>query len=336
MPKINGLELLELIRRSDMYLPFLIVSATFDQEMLINAINLNVSSFLPKPINLQSLIEKIDMLCERKYFKYKEELRKNEITNYLDSVNSVAYIYKMDSDGKISYMNNLMFEITGYKEKDIKSLSFTDIIHPHIPKSTIVDTFKTLKEGKLWKGNTKFISKTKEEFYLNNTIFKLVSEEDSYITISFLTTKENLEKRDFHKKVIQNMNELHSREFYYKKKLEKLSSEKMDLIVKVNATSNLEDKILSLNSQIDKYEKELTSKDEKYDLMLKSKKEEIEKFIEKAQKEMIKNSDSQNFKDSNSSKVKALIIENEKYKKLNNKLIKRVKDLEEVFKIEKR
>ncbi|WP_122893277.1 hypothetical protein [Arcobacter peruensis] len=214
-------------------------------------------------------------------------------------------------------------------------MTFSDIIHPHVAKSSINDTFITLKEGKLWKGNTKFISKTKEEFYLNNTIFKLVSEEDSYITISFLTTKENLEKRDFHKKVIQNMNELHSREFYYKKELEKLSSEKMDLIVKVNASSNLEDKILSLNSQIDKYEKDLILKDEKYDLMLKSKKEEIEKFIERAQKEMIKNSNSQNWKDSNSSKEKALIIENEKYINLNNKLIRRVKDLEEIFKIEK-
>jgi len=58
MPKINGLELLKLIRNSDFYLPFLIVSATLDQDMLIQAINLNVSSFLPKPINLHSLIER--------------------------------------------------------------------------------------------------------------------------------------------------------------------------------------------------------------------------------------------------------------------------------------
>lgn len=335
MPKINGLELLELIRRSDMYIPYLIVSATFDQDILIKAINLNVSSFLPKPINLQSLIEKIDMLCERKYFKYKEELRKNEIQNYLDSVNSVACIYKMKEDGVITYMNTKMLEISGYNENDIPKLTFDDIIHPDVPNKYIENTWKILNEGKLWKGNTKFIKKNKEEFYLNNTIFKSVSDDDSYITIAFSTTKENKEKREFHKKVIHNINSFHLKENSYKKKIEELNSQKQNLMFLSTTTSELEEKVRRLSSQIEKYEEELTEKDKKYNHMLKSKKAEIEHFIEKAQKEMLKAAVSNEESSHMEKNIKIIAKQNIMLKDENKKAVKRIKDLEELLKIKK-
>ena len=335
MPKINGLELLKLIRASDMYIPYLIVSATFDQDMLIQAINLNVSSFLPKPINLQSLIQKIDMLCERKYFKYQEELQKNEIDNYLNSVNSVACIYKMKENGAITYMNTKMLETSGYQESDIKKLSFDDIIHPDIPKKYIENTWETLNEGKLWKGNTKFINKNKEEFHLNNTIFKSVSDDDSYITIAFLTTEENKEKREFHKKVIHNINAFHLKEASYKKEIENLNSQKQNLIFLSTRSAELEDKVGRLSSQVEKYEKELTEKDKKYNHMLKSKKAEIEHFIEKAQKAMIKSAASHEESNHMEKNIKIIAKQNIMLKDENKKSIKRIKDLEELLKIKK-
>ncbi|WP_121628350.1 response regulator [Poseidonibacter antarcticus] len=335
MPKINGIELLKLIRRSDMQIPFLIVSANLDQEILIQAINLNVSSFLPKPINLQSLIRKIDMLCEGKYFKYKAELRKNEINNYLDSVNSVALIYKMQSNGNITYMNESMFEVTGYKEEDLKDLSFEDIIHPDIDKKYIDDTWNTLKEGKLWKGNTKFISKNKEEFHLNNTIFKLDTEEDSYITISFLTTKENLEKRDFHKKVLNSIKEFNIKEFNYKKEIENLKFERSNLSMFSNSSDILEKRVNTLLSQVDKYEKDLNKKDEKYNSMLMSKRSELENHIEKAQKEIIKVDALTEENSIIKNKIELLEKENIKIRETTINLVKRVRELEEVLKIER-
>ena len=335
MPKINGLELLKLIRNSDFYLPFLIVSATLDQDMLVQAINLNVSSFLPKPINLHSLIERIDILCERKYFKYKEELRKDELKNYLDSVNSVAFIYKMNKDGNITYMNDTMLENTGYEEKDIVNLSFDDIIHPDIPKKYVQETWGVLKKGEVWKGNTKFITKNKDAFYLNSTIFRLITEEDSFITIAFLTTKENLEKRDFHKKVINSIKEFHQKETYYKQEIERLTSERANLLFLSNTTTGLEEKVARLSSQVDKYELELNEKDKKFEHMLKIKQEEIGNFVEKAQKEMMKVSLVQTEKKHLEKNIKLIAKQNIFLKEESKKATTRIKDLEELLKINK-
>jgi PAS domain S-box-containing protein len=334
MPKINGLELLKLVRNSDYYIPFLIVSATFDHEILIKAINLNVSSFLRKPIKLPSLIQKIDVLCERKYFKYKEELRKNEIENYVDSVNSVALIYKMNADGNITYMNNTMLEISGYKQSDIDNLTFDDIIHPNVPKKYIEENWENLKNGKVWKGNTKFIRKDKREFYLNSTNFKSSNEENTFISIAFVTTKENLEKRDFHKKVINSIKDFNIKESNYKEEIEKLRQEKSNLIFLSNTTAVLEEKLAKARSQINKYEAELNEKDEKYEKMLKSKKEEIEIVIEKTQKEMIKTSTVNDGNTLLEKSIKLIAKQNKVLKRENTKYLKRIKDLEEVLELE--
>ena len=68
--------------------------------------------------------------------------------------------------------------------------------------------------GETWKGNTKYITKFQELFYLNATIFKIDHDDhDEYITIGFLTTQEQIEKREFHKKVMMNIKENKQKNF---------------------------------------------------------------------------------------------------------------------------
>lgn len=334
MPKLNGLELLKMIRLKDAHIPFIIVSATFDQESLLEAINHNVSSFLPKPVNVQAILEKVDLLCESKFFEFKEKQKQHEINNYLDSVNSVALIYKMKGDGDIIDMNSSMMEISGYSQKELKALRFEDIIHPDIPKKYIDDTWEFVKSGKLWKGNTKFISKQKEVFYLNNTVFKLDSEEDTYITIAFLTTQENLEKRDFHKKVLNNIKEFNLKEQKYKKYIEELTSEIVKLSASKSTITELNSKIASLQSQIKNYEKQFDLKDKKYTKMLESKKDEIEIHINKAKKESEQNSKILEEKQKAQDELELLKKENKNIKEENINMQKHIKDLKDILKME--
>ncbi|WP_417334582.1 response regulator [Halarcobacter sp.] len=343
MPKFSGLSLLQKVRQADANIPFIIVSATFNQDTLIKAINLNVTSFLPKPINLIKLLEKIDLLCEKKYFEYKDEQNKKEIENYLKSVNSVALIYKMKSDGDIIYMNQTMLDITGYKEEDLDELYFNDIIHPDIPKKFIDETWEHLKSGNLWKGNTKFISKEKETFYLNNTVFKLESEEDTYITIAFLTTKENLEKRDFHKKVLTSIKEFNLKEYNYKKEIEKLNySIKNTNRIKTmqvefnNEIKNLKSKIKFQESQLIEYEKQLNSSSEKYEKMLKTKKEEIKRYVNQIQ---IQKLNTEKF-EKECVRVKSQLVESQKevnnLREQKDDMYKYIRDLKDLIKNDKK
>jgi len=96
MPQMNGLEMITAIREEDKNIPIIFVTAIDDSDVIIEALRLQVSNFLKKPIDVDSLLEVMDrtvkliianktiekenkeklrMLQERdEYFSYQEEL----------------------------------------------------------------------------------------------------------------------------------------------------------------------------------------------------------------------------------------------------------------------
>lgn len=337
MPEVDGLDLLKLVRLIDLNIPFVITTAQINSELLLKAIDLNVTSFLLKPIDLSKLLEKIDILCEKKLIEKKLSNKQSEIENYLQAVDKVALIYKMNEDGNITYMNKSMLEISKYKESEIEALQFKDIIHPDIPKKFIDETWDHIKSGKLWKGSTKFIAKNNEFFYLKNTVFQIKDEnhENEYITISFLTTKENLAKRDFHRKVLLNIQEANRKELELNEKLKKITFElhNANEIIKKNDPANLEElesRVITKEKQIQKYEKEIAEQNDKYDKMLKNKKDELEHHINQLQPYRIS---IDNLTKEVETKTKDLKVAHNKIKKLIQVIEqrdKRIRDLEDV------
>jgi len=293
MPKISGMELLKLVRKSDIHLPFIFTTAKVETTYILEAINHNISSYLVKPIDLRVLLEKIDFLCEKKYYELRLSKKQEEVENYIEAVDKAALIYKMTEDGDISYMNSAMLDISGYTQSDVKSLNFSHIIHPDIPQKYIDQTWEHVKSGKLWKGNTKFVSKDKETFYLNNTIFKINNEKEEYITIAFLTTKENLEKRDFHKKVLLKFQEANKREYELKKALKEMSAKLKNTealyLQAQDSLNSLKEKSMLKERQLKHYELQGDNLTQKYEKFMSAKKEELETYIKSLKIEKQKN-----------------------------------------------
>jgi CheY-like chemotaxis protein len=266
MPIMNGLEMLEKIREIDYFVPLIFTTARSETDNLLKAIDLNVSNYIIKPIDTSLLVRKITEVCEKKYFELELQDKQKEFQKYLDAVDSVALIYKMDENGVISFANKSLLDTSKYTLEELKNINFSELIHPDIPKQAIESTWQTIREGEIWTGNTKFMAKDKESFYLKNTIFKLASHE--YITIGFSTTQENLEKREFQKKVMKSIQEFHKKEYTYKKliielndKLQQLESyvPKLQEELEVQKT-----KTLSRQRQLDHYEMQMHNVDEKY------------------------------------------------------------------------
>ena len=289
LPKLNGIEFLKLVRMLDLYLPFIITTEQSDPELLIKAIDLNVSSLLLKPLDISKLLEKIDILCEKKFMQNKLDFKQKEIENYIEAVNKVSLIFKMSEDGNISYMNESMRLVSKYEKNEIKKLNFNDIIHPDIPKKYIEETWEKVKHGELWEGNTKFISKDNEVFYLNNSIFKIENfEKEEYITIAFLNTKENLKKRDFQRKVLLSIKDANKKEYELKNTIKTLN-QKIKSYEKTNDNQNSTfnktlEKLESKEKRIQFLEKEILESNSKFDSMLKKKRDELEMHINTAQK----------------------------------------------------
>ena len=283
MPIMNGLEMLEKIREIDPFIPVILTTARNETQNILKAIDLNVSNYLIKPIDTSLLVRKITEVCEKKYFEIELQDKQKELQKYLDAVDGVAMIYKMDVDGNISFANKSLLEISKYTIEELRNINFDKLIHPDIPKQSIENTWEILKKGQIWTGNTKFISKDKETFYLKNTIFKLESNlKDEYITIGFSKNKEKKKKIEKKKKVIKSIQEFNKKELSYKKLIIELNDKNKQLESYIprlqDEIEEQKTKVLNRQRQLDHYELQMHNVDEKYYGHMSTKSKEADEY----------------------------------------------------------
>jgi YesN/AraC family two-component response regulator len=66
MPELDGLEMLEKIREIDKKVPTILVTAHHDKLKIIKAIDLQISGYFFKPLNIEDLEDKIDTIFNKK------------------------------------------------------------------------------------------------------------------------------------------------------------------------------------------------------------------------------------------------------------------------------
>jgi len=85
MPKMNGIDMIRKIREIDETIPIILVTATREQDDLIDAINLNVTNFIEKPIKYENIINAIENAIQKvivNELKQKNREQELEILKY--------------------------------------------------------------------------------------------------------------------------------------------------------------------------------------------------------------------------------------------------------------
>jgi PAS domain S-box-containing protein len=283
MPIMNGLDMLEKIREIDSTIPVIFVTARNETNNILRAIDLNVTNYIIKPVQMDIMLSKIKEACEKKYIRKQLDEKKEELENYLEAVDHVALIFRMNDEGNITFGNSSFLEASSYTKEELENLNLTDLMHPDIQKDAIDKTWEFIRKGEVWSGNTKFITKEKEVFYLKNTIFKIkINSKFEYITIGFSTTKESTEKREFQKKVVKSIQEFNKREYSYKKLITELNDNIKQLESYIpRLQQEVEDqkvKAMSKHRQLEHYEMQMHNVDEKYYGHMTVKSKEVDEY----------------------------------------------------------
>lgn len=278
MPQMSGIEMLEKVREVDKDIPFIFSTARSETEYLLKAIALHVDHYAIKPIDIDDMIKRIEKVCEKKYYEQILHEKSIELKEYLKLINSVATIFKMDSEGNITFVNNLFLELSGYKKDDILVKKFEDLISKQFDLKAIEAIWTTIKDDETWNGNIKYASKKDEIFYLKSTIFKVINENKlEYISIGFNSTDEINERREFHKKLLTNLKD---KNIEVSQTTNKNKTLEQQVILLQNELAKEKQKQLDVNSQIKYYENEMLNVDERVIKNLKIKNSEIEKLKE--------------------------------------------------------
>jgi len=280
MPKMNGIEMLESIRELDTDVPIIYTTARSESEYLLRAIELNVNHYVLKPIDTEDIINRIQEVCEKKYYENLLQSKNKELAQYLNIIDNVAAIMKLDENGKITFMNSLFEETFLCDTKEYSGESLNTIIHDSTANSILEQMWETLEKGDTWRGDIKYEDKDKKIFFINSTLFQVTSDEGiEYVNIGFLSTQEVNEKREFHKKIISNIKDTNIKAHESKSEIEKLKrkDEQLEIIVAKLQGDLLQAKQRGQNSQkqLDNYETELLHIDKRVENSLKLKNKEI-------------------------------------------------------------
>jgi len=209
MPIMNGLEMIEKIRKINQNIPIILTTAHSDSKYFVEAIHHNVFHYAIKPIKIKQLALAIQDATIKYFDKKIIETKQIQNDRYVEIINQVTIVSKTDLNGYITFANELFSTISGYTHEELIGENHRIIRHNDMPIAFFDDLWNTLKETKIWKGKMKNKAKDGTPYFVNATIFPVFDKYGEkvieYMAVQYLITEEELEKRDFKKKVIQNI-----------------------------------------------------------------------------------------------------------------------------------
>ncbi|NPA10755.1 MAG: fused response regulator/phosphatase [Epsilonproteobacteria bacterium] len=106
MPVMSGIEMIKEIRKEDFNIPIILLTGLDDIELLREALDLNVTAFIKKPLNKEILLSKIELISNSiiaERYLIKQQKKYIEYTNYQENLayEKESLISKVYEDNKI-------------------------------------------------------------------------------------------------------------------------------------------------------------------------------------------------------------------------------------------
>lgn len=285
MPKMSGIELVEKIREEDNETLVILVTARSEASVIMKALELQVSNYITKPIDLSKTSEVIISTCEKIYLKSQLHEKQMELETYTKTIEDVALVLKIDAEDTITYINDVFCSTTGYLRDEIIGKS-SNFLFTQRNEKQLSDMWNILKEGNTFKDTIKSTTKNNEIYYSKITIVPVLDNNNSmiveYIFIGFITTDEEKKKQELNKKLLHNIADSKKEKFNILKEKDAYE-ENISLLNKtILNTEERYDSLLKTNQsllvQLEAYETNSLGTSDNHIKILKSKNEEIAKL----------------------------------------------------------
>lgn len=278
MPEMSGLEMATKIKEINNKQNIIIISAYSDVKNFVTSIKLGIDGYIIKPTKyaeMNGILYKLSLKIKNSYENNINEeqqkflmdhIRQKNILlrQYTDVIDKVAIVSKTDLRGKIIYANDFFCDVSGYSQEEIIGQTHSIVRHEDMVKAVYVELWKTIQSGKVWEGTLKNKTKKGESYFVHATIFPIFDDKNNlaeYIGIRFLTTKEEMEKREFKRKVRSSYQEYKKSNNEATKQIKLLKEQLSNQIKNDHMQNDLIDgfktRLAKASSQIDYYEKRI-------------------------------------------------------------------------------
>jgi len=187
MPEMDGFELIRYIKEHDYDVYTVVLSAHFETDTLLKAINVGVDGFMIKPFDLEMFLKIMEKIL---YHKLKVEEELNILKQYKEIVDENMIVSKTDTKGIITYVNKEFEQISGFSADELLGKPHNIVRHPDMSKEAFEDLWKTIQNKKVWRGLVKNRKKNSEPYYVD-TVIKPILDMDGNIK-EFIALRKNV------------------------------------------------------------------------------------------------------------------------------------------------
>ena len=178
MPEMDGLSMIEAIRKEDEQIPVVITTAHSETQYMVEAIKRGVQGFLLKPVRLKKLHQVLLEQAERVTLKRRSEEQLRLLGEYKKVVDAGSIVSITDGTGRITYVNDEFCRITEYDREELLGKTHRMIRHPSMSDDFFQEMWATLTEKRIFKGIIENRTKSGGSFITDVTIVPILDVND--------------------------------------------------------------------------------------------------------------------------------------------------------------
>ena len=152
MPKVSGLAMSGNILNLAPGQPIVVVSAYNDVEYLFRAIELGIDQYITKPINVGRMLDKLVVMATTMQAVRERKLNQVLLKQYQHLVDHSAIVCKLNLAGKITFVNDMLLEISGFTSVELIGREINFLRHESEPLAHCRKIFDQVKSGTQWSG----------------------------------------------------------------------------------------------------------------------------------------------------------------------------------------
>ena len=159
MSVYNGLDMIKKIREFDKKIPVIFATAHSDNEFLIEAIKLKAQEYIVKPIDIRHLLSLMNEIATGLYHDFLLEQQQKELIKYKEIIDLNNIVIKTDINLKITYVNELFCEISGFDSEELIGKELKDLKYSDMASDIYTNLYLNILNNKSWEGKLKNIKK---------------------------------------------------------------------------------------------------------------------------------------------------------------------------------
>jgi len=181
--KEDDYKFLRLIKKSSYNQKVSVLVDAKESENLIHTMNIGVSCFFSKPLDIELMKASLHDIYEKKLLSQKNNLLPSYLSFYWEMTDEFNILSITDKSGKITYVNDYFCRVSGYSKDELIGQTHNIIRHPEYSDEFFKEMWETISSGTSWRSVVKNRKKTGKDFYSDTLIYPILGENEGYVSL---------------------------------------------------------------------------------------------------------------------------------------------------------